>query len=146
MNYSKIWSQFAHWVFFNLLKENSELNQFFNKLSKNPLGKWLGTLWANPEKKSWKNLRVFWKNYLLGKVKSNPKNRPVSKFWSKWWAIFEIDQKKLFTLPSGYFFQKTLRFFHDFFSKFAHNVPNHLLNGFFESLLKNWTELRVFFE
>ena len=31
-------------------------------------------------------------------------------------------------------------------SKFAHNVPNHLLNGFFESLLKNWTKLRVFFE
>ena len=31
-------------------------------------------------------------------------------------------------------------------SKFAHNVPNHLLNGFFESLLKDWTKLRVFFE
>ena len=28
-------------------------------------------------------------------------------------------------------------------SKFAHNVPKHLLNGFFESLLKNWTKLRV---
>ena len=30
--------------------------------------------------------------------------------------------------------------------KFTHNMPNNLLNGFFESLLKNWTKLRVSFE
>ena len=31
MNLSKIWSQIAHWVFFNLLKENSQLSSVFQQ-------------------------------------------------------------------------------------------------------------------
>ena len=81
------------------------------------------------------------------------------------WANFEFFQKLLTTLIKTYslgnfrnWAKKALHLAQQvilsknpevlswIFSKFAHNVPNHLLNGFFESLLKNWTKLRVFFE
>ena len=80
------------------------------------------------------------------------------------WVNFEFFQKLLTTLIKTYsqgncrnwskkalhlaqwvILSKNPKVLSWIYSKFAHSVPHHLLNGFFESLLKNWTKLRVFF-
>src|SRR5258706_9392882 len=72
--------------------------------------------------------------------------------------------KEPIKLPSRYFLNEPPEFFHNFafnvptmnlshslrvLSKsthqFDHNVPSHILNGFFESLWENSTKLRVYF-
>ena len=84
----------------------------------------------------------FWNN--------SPNFYPVGKGWvffksthqsTHWVTLWEFHSKSAHHVPEPL----TVGSFKKY-HQFDHNIPNHIPNGFFESLWENWTKLRTLFD
>ena len=87
--YPSIWSKSTHWVYFNLIKENSQFGSIFPQTLKEPIGymvgyivvKLIGTFWMKFSKSPLGSFKELPCGYFGGYFKKIPTPYPVGKSW-----------------------------------------------------------------